>query len=136
MAIDHVRLARKLVAADAPPAWLREREEWQAVRAIVAGWLETSSIIADDSSASGFSQVDKAEPAESTLASDVVATAEALTPALRLAVFTLMESAPPKRFTVVIRSALLKRRLIVDGNPPVLSEFGRRVGEHLEAGRP
>jgi hypothetical protein len=59
MAIDYFRLARKIASAKAPPAWLRSGEEWQALQAIVGGWLATTSVIAVPDTASGYALVDK-----------------------------------------------------------------------------
>lgn len=59
MAINYLKLARKITSAKAPPAWMRNREEWQALQSIVGGWLATTAVIASDTP-SGFALVDMA----------------------------------------------------------------------------
>lgn len=56
--VNYLKLARKIAEANAPPTWMRNRAEWQALQAIVGGWLATTSVIKVPDTASGFAIVD------------------------------------------------------------------------------
>lgn len=151
--VNYLKLARKIMAANAPPSWLREREEWAALQAIVGGWLETTSVIAVPDSASGFALVDNEtgerrehEPGVDVAQARAVANAPAtarqlvdeLMPALRVAVFRLAEA---ERSAVSAKiSARLAEKLrglgLIQPDAVALTPLGREVHALMDASRP
>jgi hypothetical protein len=148
MAIDYFRLARKIASAKAPPAWLRSGEEWQALQAIVGGWLATTSVIAVPDTASGYAlDVGRARPMLADFGVEAKThnqrniakeAAEDLTPAMRVAIVRLYarEKAgdlSPFKLNPALRLALTTRGLadIADGLP-LLTEFGHLVHEAMQ----
>lgn len=154
MAIDYLRLAHKIAAAPKPPAWISSSEEWQAVRAIVGGWLATSSVIADASSSSGFALVDKdtgeqrdhepgvdvgkARPVapvphlQDKLRDQVEGAVAALTPAMKVALAKVFERErtpafrrEPLKLNPRLRAGLFTRGLL--GDDDTLTPFGLLV---------